>query len=220
LRKGDKEYGISEDSYVEEIERSLRKLRLITSQNRSLSFAKGLVFMFFTKLLHSICTSKKLWLTSAAIAALTLVSGNNIALGDKPDRVSFRAASRAAIANPLSGNIAGNIYLYGETDRADIVGKEYIVFETIGRKTVGAFYLPQSEFSCFYGNFNGSKLNITLIDTYDGQKYKFNLALNAKGLTASKQPMMGTPTYQPLGKVSTNDLRILEACKAQLKGKV
>jgi hypothetical protein len=176
--------------------------------------------MFFTKLLHSIRTSKKLWLTSAAIATLTIVSGNNTALGDKPDRLSFREASRAVIANPPSGNVAGNIYLYGETDKPDVVGKEYIVFEAIGRKTVGAFYLPQSEFSCFYGNFNGSKLNITLIDTYDSQKYKYSLALNSNGLTASKQPMMGAPTYQPLGKVSTNDLRILEACKAQLKGKV
>jgi hypothetical protein len=176
--------------------------------------------MFFTKLLHSIRISKKLWLTSAAIAALTLVSGNNSVLGEKPSRVSLREAPRAEIANPPSGNIAGNIYLYGETDRPDIVGKEYIVFETIGRRTVGAFYLPKSEFSCFYGNFNGSNLNITLIDTYDGQKYKYSLALNPSGLTASKQPMMGTPTYQPLGKVSTNDLRILEACKAQLKGKV
>jgi hypothetical protein len=178
--------------------------------------------MFFTKLLHSIHTSKKCWLMSAAIAALTLVSGNNTALGDKPDRLSFRESSPAVIANPSSGNISGNsnIYLYGETGRPDVIGKEYIVFEKIGRKTVGAFYLPQSEFSCFYGNFNGSNLNITLLDPYDGQKYKFSLALNASGLTASKQPMMGTPTYQPLSKISTNDLRMLAACKAQLKGKV
>jgi hypothetical protein len=175
--------------------------------------------MFFTKLLHSIHNNKKLWLMSAAIAAITLVSGNNTALGDKPDRLSLQAASQAVIANPPSGNISSNIYLYGETNRPDIIGKEYIVFEKIGSKTVGAFYLPQSEFSCFYGNFNGSKLNITLLDTYDGQKYKYSLALNPSGLTASKQPMMGTPTYQPLGKISTNDLRILNACKAQLQGK-
>lgn len=175
--------------------------------------------MFFTKLLHSIRTSKKLWLISAGIAALTLVSGNHTALGEKPNRLSFREASRAIIAKPQSGNVAGNIYLYGEADKPDVIGKEYIVFEEIGRKTIGAFYLPQSEFSCFYGNFNGSKLNITLLDTYDGQKYKYSLALNPSGLTASKQPMMGTPTYQPLGKISTNDLRILNACKAQLQDK-
>jgi hypothetical protein len=175
--------------------------------------------MFFTKLLYSIDTSKKLWLTSAAVAALTLVSGNETALG-KPNRLSFQQASPSIISTPPSEKISGNIYLYGETDRPDIIGKEYVVFEKIGRKTVGAFYLPQSEFSCFYGNFTGSKLNITLIDTYDGQKYKYSLALNPSGLTASKQPMMGTPTYQPLGKVSTNDLRILNACKAQLQGKM
>ncbi len=176
--------------------------------------------MFFTTLLHSIDTSKKLWLTSTVVAALTLVSGNNTAFGDKPNRLSFQQASPSVISTPPSEKISGNIYLYGETDKPDIIGKEYIVLEKLGRKTVGAFYLPQSEFSCFYGNFTGSKLNITLIDTYDGQKYKYSLALNPSGLSASKQPMMGTPTYQPLGKVSTNDLRILDTCKQQLKGKI
>ena len=166
--------------------------------------------MLFTTLLHSIHSGKRLWLTSAVIAILALVVDNTIAIADKSERT--------APANIPSGKIAGEVYLYGESDRPDVVGKEYIIFETIGTKTVGAFYLPRSEFSCFYGQFRGSILNITLIDTYDSQKYKFSLALNPSGLTASKQPMMGTPTYQPLGKISANDLQILDACKVQLRG--
>jgi hypothetical protein len=167
--------------------------------------------MLLTKLLHStIHSGKRHGLTSAVVAILALVVGNPIALAEKP--------ARTIPSSIPSSRIAGEVYLYGESDRSEVIGKEYIIFETIGSKTVGAFYLPRSEFSCFYGQFRGSKLNITLIDTYDSQKYKFSLALNPNGLTASKQPMMGTPTYQPLGKIGANDRRILDACKVQLQG--
>jgi hypothetical protein len=151
------------------------------------------------------------------VAALTTLAICTPAIGtEKPTRLSLQATA------PLPANItpaANGVYLYGESDRPDVVGKEYMVFETTNNQAIGAFYLPQSEFSCFYGQFKGSRLNITLIDTYDRQKYNFTFALNPNGLTASKQPMMGEPTYQPLGsKISTNERQILDACKQQLKG--
>ncbi|WP_310425048.1 hypothetical protein [Chamaesiphon sp. VAR_48_metabat_135_sub] len=166
-------------------------------------FEKGLVFMIVNTLLQSIFSSKNRWCTSVAIAVLAILAGNTTALGDNPNR---------SIIAPT----ANGIYLYGESDRPDVVGKEYIIFETFGSKTIGAFYLPRSEFSCFYGQFKGSQLNVTLIDVFDRQKYNFTLGLNSRGLTASKQPMMGEPTYQPLGKISDNDRQILAACKLQL----
>ena len=160
--------------------------------------------MVVTTLLQSIFSSKKRWFTSVAIAILATFAGNPAALGDNLNRLSLTPT-------------ANGVYLYGESDRPDVIGKEYIIFETIGTKTIGAFYLPRSEFSCFYGQFKGARLNVTLIDAFDRQKYNFTLSLAAKGLTASKQPMMGEPTYQPLGKISDNDLRILNTCKLQLK---
>ena len=166
--------------------------------------------MMFTKLLRSISSGNKRWLTALIIAVLTLAASNDLAIAGKPDRSNI---------SDTSGKIVGEVYLYGETDKPDVVGKEYIIFETIGNKTIGAFYLPQSEFSCFSGLFQGTKLNITLIDGYDGQKYKYSLALNPSGLTASKQPMMGTPSYQPLGKISDNDRQILANCKLQLQNR-
>jgi hypothetical protein len=159
--------------------------------------------MIVTKLLQFIGNSHNRWQIGAVIAVLATLIGSNTALADKPTR-------------SISPQESGEIYLYGESDRPNVLGKEYIIFETIGNKTIGAFYLPQSEFSCFYGRFNGSHLNLTLIDTYDRQKYNYTLTLAANGLTASKQPMMGSPTYQPLGKISALDRQILAACKTQL----
>jgi hypothetical protein len=150
--------------------------------------------------------SRKRWLTSLVIAVLTTLNAHITGLAGQPSRLSV-------------SSITNGIHLYGESNRPDVVGKEYIIFETIGNKTIGAFYLPQSEFSCFYGQFTGSRLNVTLIDPFDRQKYKFTLALNPHGLTASKQPMMGEPTYQPLDKISNNDRRILATCKLQLQTK-
>lgn len=160
--------------------------------------------MLLPKLLKSIHNSKQRWFISAAVTILAALIGNGTtALADIPNR--------------LSGTPATNgVYLYGESDRPETIGKEYIIFERIGNKTVGAFYLPRSEFNCFKGQFQGSRLSVTLIDAFDRQKYNFSLNLNPRGLTASKLPVMGEPTYQPLGKISDNDRRILRACKLEL----
>ena len=160
--------------------------------------------MVIATLLQSIFSSKKRWLTSAAVAVVATFAGNTTALGE--------SLNRSSIAPTANG-----VYLYGESEQPDVVGKEYIVFETIGNKTIGAFYLPRSEFSCFYGQFKGSRLNVTLVDAFDLKKYQLTLNLNPNGLTASKQPMMGEPTYQPIGKVSNNDSLILQTCKLQLQ---
>jgi hypothetical protein len=171
------------------------------------------MFMLFATLSHSIHHHNNRWLASMAIVlSATLVGNNPILRAENFDRLlSQSRVSRSPVAN--------GVYLYGESIKPDLVGKEYIIFETIGNKTIGAFYLPRSEFNCFYGQFRGSRLDVTLIDGLDRQKYKFTLTLAPTGLTASKQPMMGEPTYQPLDKISNNDRRILATCKLQLQNK-
>jgi hypothetical protein len=161
--------------------------------------------MSVTKLCQSVRNSSKFWFTSAAIAVSILVAATTISLADQPDR------------DVVINRSTDGVYLYGESDQPNALGKEYIIFETIGKKTIGAFYLPQSEFSCFYGQFRGARLNVTLIDAYDQQRYNYNLVLNPRGLTTSKLPMMGAPTYQPLAKISDNDRHILNTCKLQLQ---
>jgi hypothetical protein len=161
--------------------------------------------MILMKLFQPIQNTSTLCFASTTIAILETLASNSISLADKlPPSTSIES-------------LADGMSLYGESSLPDIVGKEYLVFEKLGNKTIGAFYLPQSEFSCFYGNFKGSELSITLIDGYDGQQYSYSLALHSGRLTANNLPMMGTPTYQPLEKVSDNDRRILTICKEQLR---
>lgn len=162
----------------------------------------------FSTFLPSIRTSKNRYLTSIAIAVFATFTGNLLASSASDELAQHRA---------IDAPIANGVHLYGESPRPDVVGKEYIIFEKNGNKTVGAFYLPRSEFSCFQGQFKDARLNVTLFDPFDRRKYLFSLTLAPDGLTASKQPMLGQPTYQPLSKISTNDRRILAACKQQLQ---
>ena len=166
--------------------------------------------MIITTLLQSVQHGKKRWITSLFIAVLATMSGRDIAISNPT--ILANNSPQLTVTPTANG-----VYLYGESNQPEIVGKEYIIFETIGNKTIGAFYLPQSEFSCFYGKFTGTRLNVTLIDSFDLKQYKFALALDANTLTASKQPMMGEPSYQPLSKVSNNDRQILNTCKQQLQ---
>lgn len=166
--------------------------------------------MIFNTLLQSIRNGRNRWFIASALVILAIFIGQETAAANATAMV----ASSTQLTVPPTAN---GVYLYGESDRVDVVGKEYMIFETIGNKTIGAFYLPKSEFSCFYGQFKGSRLNVTLIDAFDLKKYQLTLNLNPNGLTASKQPMMGEPTYQPIGKVSHNNLLILQTCKLQLQ---
>ncbi|WP_310487818.1 hypothetical protein [Chamaesiphon sp. VAR_69_metabat_338] len=164
----------------------------------------------FSTVLLSIRAHQTRWLTSLAIAVFATLPGTLLATCASTERAL--AQSRGSDVP-----IANGIHLYGESPRPNVVGKEYIIFEKNGTKTIGAFYLPRSEFSCFKGQLKDARLNVTLFDPFDRRKYVFSLALAPDGLTASKQPMLGQPTYQPLSKISPNDRQILTACKQQLQ---
>jgi hypothetical protein len=165
------------------------------------------VFSIFTRSLQLIYKSNKFWLIiSAIIVTLAAFVGNITAQADKSDRSTLP-------------QIPNGVYLFGEADRSNVVGKEYIIIEIIGNKAIGAFYMPRSEFNCFYGQLKGSRLNLTLIDTFEHQKYNYTLTLNSHGLTAGQQPTIEQPTYRPLSKIGAIDRQILTACKVQLKNK-
>jgi hypothetical protein len=158
---------------------------------------------------QSFVTVKKSWLATVAIAVLAVCGIISTS------QVLSKTANRS-IANPR----VNGVYLYGESSQPNVVGKEYIIFETNRQKTIGAFYLPRSEFNCFYGQFKGADLKVTLINPFTRQRSNFTLALDRNNdLNASNRPVLDKPAYQLLRKVSTNDRRILAACKQQLRNR-
>ncbi|WP_299487640.1 hypothetical protein [Acaryochloris sp. IP29b_bin.137] len=87
--------------------------------------------------------------TVLAVGALVLGS-TGIAIAE-PTNI---AASRST--QPL----ADGTYLYGDSDQANQIGQGYIVFKKQGQKVTGAFYYPQSEFSCFTGTAKNQRLEV------------------------------------------------------------
>lgn len=64
----------------------------------------------------------------------------------------------AASPNPTS--LADGTYLYGDAAEANQVGQGYVVFKKKGPTVTGAFYYPQSEFTCFTGTVKNQRLDV------------------------------------------------------------
>ena len=119
------------------------------------------------------------------------------------------------------------IYLYGQSSEPARIGQEYVVFELRQDKVVGAFYLPQSEFSCFEGTLRSGKLSLTIASNPDSDADPSPVASQPSQVaTASGRLPIGTgpnpiaysysvalQNYHKLASVSTSDQQILRTCK-------
>jgi hypothetical protein len=119
-------------------------------------------------------------------------------------------------------SLPDGVYLYGESSELDQIGQTYMVFESRGGKIIGAFYMPHSEFDCFYGTRQGNELALTVINSYDGMTHTFALGI------VENYPVASTSDRQPPGNGETNfsleglqaianlsdlDRRLLATCK-------
>lgn len=118
-------------------------------------------------------------------------------------------------------------YLYSHSPKADRIGQEYIVFEVRQGKVIGAFYLPQSEFSCFQGSLASGKLQLTIANDPSSTPYSDSVAgqHSHQVATASDTSLgdgyeqisstyaVALQNYYQLSAMSANDQKILATCK-------
>lgn len=132
---------------------------------------------------------------------------------------------------PLKGKLpeVDGIYLYGQSPEPQQLGQEYMVFEVRQGKVVGAFYLPSSEFSCFYGNMQSGKLALTVASSPDSDASSDSIAVDQNSqrvATANDNSHIGNnynsvaypysvalQNYYQLATVSASDRQILRTCK-------
>lgn len=98
---------------------------------------------------------------------------------------------------PDNKALADGIYLYGETNQPEQIGKAYVVFEIRRGQVIGAFYMPHSSFDCAYGIAAESQLDMTIVNSYDQTSYSHTVILDQ---------------FHRLPTVSPNDQRILSVC--------
>jgi hypothetical protein len=140
---------------------------------------------------------------------LTPTLASNLPFSQSPSPNNFQLAQK--VNHPL----ADGIYLYGQSPQAEKIGQEYLVFRVQQGQVIGAFYMPQSEFSCFYGRVNNRSMDISIVDPYDNTVYAHSI--NLKPLTpiaemSTNSVRMGLEGYHQITQVSDNDQRILNTC--------
>jgi hypothetical protein len=101
------------------------------------------------------------------------------------------------------------------------------VFEVRQDKVIGAFYLPQSEFSCFRGSLASGKLQLTIANDPSSTPYSDSVAgQNSQQVATASDTSLGNgyeqisssyavalQNYYQLSSMSANDQKILATCK-------
>jgi hypothetical protein len=129
--------------------------------------------------------------------------------------------SRASLPN--------GTYLYGQAPLGGQMGQEYVVFEVRQGQVVGAFYTPNSEFSCFQGVLENNQMNVTVASTYDNSSLAYQLAQEQprnlaavgdgaliEGLNSITYPhRVGLEDFHPISSITANDQQLLATCQAK-----
>lgn len=106
-------------------------------------------------------------------------------------------AARQGNAANQSEVLPNGVYLYGNSPQPNQLLRNYVVFEQQNGQVVGAFYSPQSDFTCFTGDVKGMQLEVAAIAP-EQPPY---------AVRAQLSKLNALPT------ISENDRRILSTCK-------
>lgn len=124
--------------------------------------------------------------------------------------------SDAVLANSTpSAPLADGLYLYGQQSTAAQPGSTYMVFEVADRHAVGAFYMPNSSFDCFYGDISERRLDLTIVDSYEQTRYPYSLVVQSEPVLAAGQAGVefNIVGFTPIDTLSELDEHILETCQ-------
>lgn len=149
----------------------------------------------------------------------------NAAIAARPDRSRMNLGQlySEAVSGQASAFPANGIYLYGQSPQPEQVGAAYAVMEIVDNRAVGAFYMPQSSFDCFYGSVESDNLNLNVVSSYDQVTHEYSVAFQA-GTAIATTNEAAAPVqlvgYHPIDTVSNNDHRILGMCRANLAGQI
>lgn len=123
-----------------------------------------------------------------------------------------------AFTLPKNHSLPDGVYLYGQSADPDKIGEAYMVFEIRRGQTIGAFYMPQSSFDCFYGSVDANKLALTVVNSYQQTTHPYAVGILNYEIASSRGRPIGDKMqiegYYPITNMSQSDRRILSVCKS------
>lgn len=115
---------------------------------------------------------------------LGLMLSSAVALSDGIDQVTMAgtyaqptSSTQVGLAQP-DQSLDNGLYLYGDVPQANQTGQGYLVFTKQGERVVGAFYYPQSEFSCFTGHLHQQNLAVLSLGSPEEDPIKVEVPLS------------------------------------------
>ena len=107
--------------------------------------------------------------------ALALGCGSLFLAGNVAPQTAMAEGQSKTIASEITTE--SGISLYGETANPNQVGQGYIIFEQQDDTLIGAFYYPQSEYSCFTGRQTNDQLDVLSLPNHQESLASFSLSL-------------------------------------------
>lgn len=156
--------------------------------------------------------------------AAVAISNQRVAVRSvgQPQELGQQLVSEALSVNGTAFPENG-VYLYGQSPEPEQVGAAYAVMEIVDNQAVGAFYMPQSSFDCFYGAVESNQLMLNVVSSYDQQTHEYALAFQdstAIATTEEAAAPMELMGYHPIETVSSNDHRMLGVCRTDMAGRL
>lgn len=158
--------------------------------------------------------SSLVWLVGLVVSIInpTLVLRSEIPSSRQPEKIDRHSNF------PLT--FSETTHFYGQSDKPEQIDQEYLVFKLEKDRVIGAIYLPKSEFSCFWGNIDAEKMNLSIADPYDRTFHPYTIALADRSSIATTNLDRLTPIkllgYQSIAIVDENAKRILNICLQQV----
>ena len=129
-----------------------------------------------------------------------------------------------AFTLPKNNSLPDGVYLYGQSPDPDKIGEAYMVFEMRRGQTIGAFYMPQSSFDCFYGSVDANKLALTVVNSYQETTHPYAVGIVDPEIASSRGRPIGEEMqlegYYPITNMSQGDRRMLGVCKSHYQQQI
>ncbi len=97
------------------------------------------------------------------------------------------------------------VYLYGEANTVNQLGKGYFIFQQSGQKVVGAMYYPQSEYTCFTGQRTATNVHLQLFES------------DTQSLAGQEALQVFLPKLHKIAQIGPSERQALAACQQQAK---
>ncbi|MBD1914087.1 hypothetical protein [Leptolyngbya sp. FACHB-8] len=135
-------------------------------------------------------SNRQLWFR-VALAALFPISLITVGLREPAAQAQEQSGDRSTTASD-------GVYLYGTSPQPNQLARDYVLFERHNDEVIGAFYVPQSEFTCFSGDIEGSQLAVEAVVPEVSEPREVKAELN---------------NLHKVRTISANDHRMLDMCR-------